>query len=100
MSGPAFVPVTRKLPLAAATPNETALSQVTKERFTGSTATILTLRNHAIAGLELVFKNGTLLDPAASTPDYFLLQNQLTLAAALVSSDVVQIHYPFTTSIV
>lgn len=98
---PPFVPVTRRLPVAAsATPNETALSQVTKERFTDSTASTLTLRNHAIAGLELVFKNGQLLDSAASTPDYFLVGNTLTLSTALVSTDVVYAHYPFTTSIV
>lgn len=86
------------LPLpAVADPNVRALAQLKVERFTGGTSATLTLTNTAIAGLEQVFKNGTLLDPDATTPDYTLSGTTLTLHTAPIASDVVRVRYFFRT---
>lgn len=87
------------LPLpAAADPNVRCLAQWKHERFTGGTSATLTLANKAIAGLEQVYKNGTLLDANKGTPDYTLSGATLTLGTAPLSTDIIRVFYFFTAS--
>jgi len=71
------------------------LAQRTKERFTGLTGTTITAANHIVTGQEDVVKNGLLLDYGN---DYTVSGQTVTLAAALVTSDVVILKYLFRAS--
>lgn len=78
--------------------NERALAQVYRERFTGLTGTAITLLNVPArtaddVGLERVFKNGLLLDPAGGASGYTIVGKAITLGAALVGGDVVVVYY-------
>lgn len=66
-----------------------------RERYTGVTGTTLSLMNHVVAGQEMVFKNGALLDYASA---YTIAGDTLTFAVALVAGDVILISYLFRTS--
>jgi hypothetical protein len=50
-----------------------------------------------VLGTEQVFKNGVLLDPANNST-YYLQGKTLTLGTALVSSDVLVVHYNYRTA--
>lgn len=87
------------LPLPGS-PNETALAQWRRERFTGLTTTALPLtsvprRTLSDEGLELVFKNGALLDPNGGAGGYSISGKDITLGAAAVGGDVFVILYPY-----
>lgn len=75
------------------TPNEQALAGWTRERFTGLSGTAVTLSRTPIAGLELVFFNGTALDPNGGASGYSLNENVVTLGTAAVAGDVFLIWY-------
>jgi hypothetical protein len=75
-----------------ATANERALSQMTRVRITAQTGTTLSLGLTLRAGLEQVFKNGSLLDPGA---DYTISGATLTLTSAAVSTDVFVVYGHF-----
>jgi hypothetical protein len=85
------------LPQAAESANIRALANRKYERFTGLTGTVITLHNPVVLGTEQVFKNGALLDPV-NNATYFLQGNTLTLGSALISTDVLVVHYHFRTA--
>lgn len=87
-----------QLPTTPDNNNERALAQVYRERFTGLTGTALTLLNTPArtaddTGLERVFKNGALLDPAGGAGGYSITGKAITLGTALIAGDVVVVHY-------
>lgn len=91
------------IPTASPDPAVRLLSQFAVERYTGSTATTITLGNKAIAGLEAVWKTPaggatTLLDPLLATPDYTITGNTITLHAAPLTTDVIWVRYYFRPS--
>jgi len=92
----------RALPQQPESPNIRALSQIYRERFTSLTGTTITLAyipattQNTNEGLELVFKNGTLLDPATA---YTISGKAITLSTAAVAGDVFVIHYPYRTGV-
>ena len=92
------VVLSQAMPGISPDPAVRALSQYKTERYTGSTATTIKLGNQPVVGLEQVFKNGTLLDREASTPDYTISGAVVTLHAAPLTSDVIRIFYHFRTS--
>lgn len=72
-----------------------AIAQYTHERLEGVTGTTLTLEHHFLAPVTAVFKNGTLLDPQASSPEYTLQGKTLTLGSAAIVTDVFWVHGVF-----
>lgn len=72
------------------------LANKAKERFTGSSSTTIPLTQAPQVGIELVYKNGVLLDPLASTPDYVIIGKTLTLHTRS-SGDVIYVHYEYST---
>ena len=87
-----------QMPSVPADANERALAQVYRERFTGLTGTVVTLLNTPArtaddVGLERVYKNGTLLDPAGGAGGYSIAGKVITLGTALIAGDVVIVHY-------
>lgn len=88
----------KQLPQAPS-PNERVLAQEYRERFTGLTGTTLTLthlplRTVNTLALELLFKNGALLDPAS---DYTIAGATVTLSVALIAGDKIVARYPYRT---
>lgn len=82
------------LPEQPETPNIAALASLTRETFTGLTTTTITLGNEArvstgasAGGLELVFKNGALLNPAGGASGYSLSGKTITLGTAAIAGD-------------
>lgn len=73
--------------------NEAALSRVERERVTGLVTAALPLSVAAVEGLELVFKNGALLDPNGGAGGYSILGKDITLGAAAIAGDVFVIWY-------
>lgn len=75
-----------------ASPNERALAQMTRVRLTGQTGTTVTVGLTIVAGLEQVFKNGSLLDPSS---EYTISGATLTLTVAAVAGDVFVVYGHF-----
>lgn len=80
--------------------NEAVLAAEYRERFTGLvTATVtltkLPLRTVDDVGLELVFKNGALLDPNGGAGGYSTSGRTITLGTAAIVGDVFVIRYPY-----
>lgn len=87
----------RALPLAPESANVRALALHGSERYTGLVGVTLTLVNEpaqTVNGdpLELVIKNGTVLD---STSDYVLTGRTITLAVPAIPGDVFRILSPY-----
>lgn len=83
-----------------ATTNEKVLAAEYRERFTGLTTTAITLAKVPLrtvddVGLELVFKNGTLLDPNGGASGYTISGKSITLGTAAIAGDVFVIRYPY-----
>lgn len=100
MTTPRKTTLLQALPVIPSDPTLRSLAQLKVERFTGSTATTIKLRNKAVAGLEQVFKTPsggptTLLDPLLSTPDYTIAGDVITLHTAPLTTDVILIRYQF-----
>lgn len=86
----------KQLPRQPESPNVRALAQEYRERFTGLSTAVVTLAQVPMQtvngqGLELVFKNGALVDPST----YTTAGNVITLGGALTGSDVVVVRYPY-----
>lgn len=87
----------KQLPKAPAGANERVLAQEYREELTGVTGSTLTLTHQPLRtvnglGLELLFKNGTLLTPGVG---YTIDGQAVTLAVAAVSGDVFVARYPY-----
>lgn len=78
---------------AVTTTSDAMTTTFARERRTGSTSTTWTLADAPDTGLELVWKNGTLLDPSV---DYAIAGDTITLGAAPVGADVLIAWYPVT----
>ena len=106
----------RALPNTPATPNERALAQWLRERFSNLSGVgdeVITLAQIPATtqfddhGLELVFLDGKLLDPGvpaapgtpAVTGDYSIQGKVLTIHAAVGVTDVIVIFYPYRTGV-
>jgi hypothetical protein len=81
----------------APTANERALAAEYRERFTGLVVATITLTKTPLrtvddVGLELLFKNGTLLDPSVA---YSISGKTITLAVAAIAGDVFVVRYPY-----
>lgn len=70
--------------------NDYALTYITDE-----TSDTYTLAAAPVAPTMQVFKNGALLDPYASVPDYTVDGKTITLASALLATDALAIYYHF-----
>lgn len=81
------------LPNPPESQNIRALAKLGRERYTGLTTTIVTLNDAASEGLEMVHKNGTLLDPNGGTSGYAISGKTITLGAAAIAGDVFVIWY-------
>lgn len=82
------------------TTNERVLAAEYRDRFTGLTTAAITLSKVPIrtiddVGLELVFKNGALLDPNGGAGGYSIAGKAITLGAAAIAGDVFVIRYPY-----
>lgn len=82
------------LPLQPESPNVAALASLTRETFTGLTTATITLGNEvrmsagiAGGGLELVFKNGSLLNPGGGASGYSISGKTITLGTAAIAGD-------------
>lgn len=85
---------------ARPTTNEQVLAAEYRERFTGLTTTAVTLSKVPLrtvddVGLELVFKNGSLLDPNGGASGYTISGKSITLGTAAIAGDVFVIRYPY-----
>lgn len=77
------------LPLPSVpTPNERALAGWTRERFTGLTVATITLSQPASVGVEMVWKNGSALDPNGGASGYSISGKTITLGTAAIAGDV------------
>lgn len=88
------------IPRAPESANVSALAMWRRERFTGLTTTAITLsseprRTANDEGVELVFKNGTLLDPNGGASGYTISGKSITLGTAAIAGDVFIISYPY-----
>lgn len=88
----------KKLPQPPANANERVLAQEYREEQTGLATTAVTLAHEPLrmvsgGGLEMLYKNGTLLGSA----DYTISGSAVTLATALIASDVFVARYPYRT---
>lgn len=77
------------------TDNERQLAMWTRERITGLASATLTLANTPVqsltgTSLELVVKNGAVLDPGAA---YTIAGKVITLTVAAVGTDVFLVSY-------
>lgn len=81
------------LPDEPETDNVRALASVMRDRITGVAGATLTLSTDAVAGLELVYKNGALLDPAGGAGGYAISGKTITLGTAAIVGDVFLIFY-------
>jgi hypothetical protein len=84
----------------AATANERALALEYRERFTGLTTAAIQLAYAPLqtadgVGLELVFKNGALLDPNGGAGGYSITGASITLGTAAIAGDVFVVRYPY-----
>lgn len=82
------------------TANERALAQWYRERFTGLTTTAITLAQTPVrtaddVGLELVVKNGAVLDPSGGASGYSISGPSITLGTAAIAGDVFLIFYQY-----
>lgn len=82
------------------TANERVLGAEYRERFTGLTTvaiglTKVPLRTVDDVGLELVFKNGALLDPTGGAGGYTISGKAITLGTAAIAGDVFVVRYPY-----
>lgn len=77
------------LPTSPETPNVRALAGFTREEFTGLVTAVVTLTHEAQAGVEMVYKNGTLVRPTT----YTLSGKLITLSGALIAGDWVVVTY-------
>jgi hypothetical protein len=82
------------------TTNERVLAAEYRERFTGLTTVTITLTKVPIrtiddVGLELVHKNGSLLDPNGGAGGYTISGKSITLGTAAIAGDVFVIRYPY-----
>jgi hypothetical protein len=89
-----------KLLPEAPTPNERALALEYRERFTGLTIALVQLAYAPVqtadgVGLELVFKNGALLDPNGGAGGYTISGSAITLGTAAIAGDVFVVKYPY-----
>lgn len=73
----------------APTANERALASLTRERFTGLVTAVVTCSYPVQSGTELVFKNGSLVDPDS----YTVSNTTITLGGALIAGDIVVVLY-------
>lgn len=71
-----------------------ALASFAREEYTGLTTTALPVQHPVVQGLELVFKNGTLVRPST----YTISKNTITLGGALIAGDWVVVYYYFRPS--
>lgn len=90
----------RQLPAQPESANVRALAQWYRERFTGLTGTAITLAQTPVrtsddVGLELVVKNGAILDPSGGASGYSITGPSITLGAAAIAGDVFLILYPY-----
>lgn len=82
------------------TANEQVLAAEYRERFTGLVTAAIGLTKSPLrtvddVGLELVFKNGTLLDPNGGAGGYAISGKAITLGTAAIAGDVFVIRYPY-----
>lgn len=80
--------------------NERALALEYRERFTGLTVVAIQLAYAPLqtgdgVGLELVFKNGALLDPNGGAGGYTITGPSITLGTAAIAGDVFVVRYPY-----
>lgn len=81
-----------------------ALRQFKTERHTGLSSTVVALANPVVndaqGGFHFahVYKNGALLDPGGTTPDYTISGNTITLHTAAISTDVFLVTYYYRAS--
>ena len=86
------------LPQQPETPNIRALAGYTRERFTGLTTTAIALSHEAMTvpagstgtGIDLVVKNGVVLDPLVA---YSIAGKAITLSVAAIAGDVFLVYY-------
>lgn len=71
-----------------------ALAAFAREEFTGLTTAAVTVSHAIVQGVELVFKNGTLVRPST----YTISGTTITLGSALLAGDWVVVHYYFRPS--
>lgn len=84
-----------QLPQQPESANVRVLAQRYRERLTGIAGVTLTLQQEPArtadgVGLELLVKNGVVLDPSAA---YSIAGRVITLAVAAIVGDVFQVHY-------
>lgn len=90
----------KQLPSQPESENVRVLGQYYRERITGLTTVALTLsyaplRTVDDVGLELLFKNGALLDPAGGAGGYSIEGTSVTLGTAAIAGDVFVVLYPY-----
>lgn len=85
------------LPTAPESPNVQVLAQQYRERFTGLATATITLAYEPIrtvndVGLELLTKNGAVLDPSSA---YTISGKTITLSVAAIVGDVFLVFYRY-----
>lgn len=82
-----------KLPTATMDLNLRALGTEVYDRVTGIAASTFSLSAPPNVSTLRVFKNGTLMDDQAGTPEYTVSGTTVTLNVAAIAGDVFQIFY-------
>jgi hypothetical protein len=80
--------------------NERVLACEYRERFTGLVTAAITLSKVPVRttddiGLEMLFKNGALLDPNGGAGGYSISGKAITLGTAAIAGDIFVVRYPY-----